>query len=135
MKSGAALRLDPFSPDDPEGVTPESFLEEIHAALNAGSLAGARDAAERGLARFPHHAELQRLHWVLRPGEVRKVPGSRMPDPRPSYEWLRRNASQYRGQWVALGGGELIAASEDFGEVYEASRESRKHTDFIHFID
>ena len=132
MKSGAAQRLD-FS--DPEGVTPESFLAEIHAALNAGSLAGARECAKRGLLYFPDHAELRRLHWALRPGEVRKAPGPRMPDPRPSYEWLRKNASHYRGQWVALGGGELISASESFDEVYEASRKSRKHTDFIHFID
>lgn len=135
MKSGAALRLDSFSPDDPEGMTPEFFLGEIHAALEAGSLGGARESAEKGLAHFPHHAELQRLHWALRPGEVRRAPGPPLPSPRMSYDWLRKNAFQHRGQWVALGGGELIAASENFDEVYEASRESRKHTDFIHFID
>ena len=81
MKSGAVQRLDLPAPDDSEGVTPESFLAEIHAALNAGSLAGARECAERGLANFPDHAELRRLHWALRPGEVRKVPGA--PDARP----------------------------------------------------
>lgn len=139
MKSGAAQRLDLPAPDDSESVTPESFLADIHAALNAGSLAGARECAERGLSYFPDHAELQRLHWALRPGEVRRVPGPRMPDPRPSYDWLRKSSAPFQGQWVALGAGELLAASEDFQEVLERAREiqekDRRHVDFIHFVE
>lgn len=139
MKSGAAQRLDSFSPDDSQGATPESFLAEIHAALNAGSLAGARECAEKGLSRFPHHAELQRLHWDLRPGEVRRVPGPQMLDPRPSYEWLQKSSAPFRGQWVALSGGELLAASKNFQEVLERAREirqrDRRHVDFIHFVE
>lgn len=139
MKSGAAQRLDHFSPDDPQGATPELFLKEVHAALNAGSLAGAHDWAERGLSHFPDHAELRRLHWALRPGEVRRVSGSPMPDPRPSYEWLQKSSAPYRGQWVALSAGELLTASEDFQEVLQRTREirqrDRRHVDFIHFVE
>ena len=66
MKTGAARRLDPES----QGPTPESFLEEIRDIINSGTLRGAREVAERGLALYPDHPELQRLHHALRPFEV-----------------------------------------------------------------
>ena len=33
------------------------------------------------------------------------------------YEWLRNNAEKYRGQWVALLAGELVAASDSLKGV------------------
>lgn len=63
MKTGAARRLDLES----QNPTPESFLEEIQAILNSGTLRGAREVAERGLALYPDHPELKRLHYALRP--------------------------------------------------------------------
>src|SRR3954454_6340552 len=82
MKTGAARRLD----HDSEAPTPESFLAEIQAIFNSGTLRGAREVAERGLALFPDHPELRRLHHALRPYEVRSVPGENAPDRRETYE-------------------------------------------------
>lgn len=119
MKTGAARRLDLES----QNPTPESFLAEIHDIFNSGTLEGAREVAERGLALYPDHPELKRLHYVLRPFEVRSVPGGRnIPDRRDTYEWLRQNAAKYKGQWVAILGTDLIAASPDLDEVREAVR-------------
>ena len=116
MKTGAARRLDP-EPQDP---TPESFLEEIRAILNSGTLRGAREVAERGLALYPDHPELRRLHHAFRPYEVRSVPGGRnIPDRQETFEWLRQNAGRYKGQWVAVLGSHLIAASPELSEVLE----------------
>ena len=117
MRTGAARRLDLES----QNPTPESFLEEIQAIINSGTLRGAREVAERGLALYPDHPELKRLHYALRPYEVRSVPGGKnIPDRRDTYEWLRQNADQYKGQWVAVLGSDLIAASPDLDEVLEA---------------
>jgi hypothetical protein len=117
MRTGAAHRLDLES----QNPTPESFLEEIQAIINSGTLRGAREVAERGLVLYPDHPELRRLHHVLRPYEARSVPGGKhIPDRRDTYEWLRRNADQYKGQWVAVLGSDLIAASPDLDEVLEA---------------
>jgi hypothetical protein len=117
MRTGAARRLDLES----QNPTPESFLEEIQAIINSGTLRGAREMAERGLALYPDHPELQRLHYALRPYEVRSVPGGKnIPDRRDTYEWLRQNADTYKGQWVAVLGSDLIAASSDLDEVLEA---------------
>ena len=67
MRTGAARRLDLES----QNPTPESFLEEIQAIIHSGTLRGAREVAERGLALYPEHPELRRLHHALRPYEVR----------------------------------------------------------------
>lgn len=116
MRTGAARRLDLES----QNPTPESFLEEIQAIINSGTLRGAREVAERGLALYPDHPELKRLHYALRPYEVRSVPGGRnIPDRQETVEWLRQNAGRYKGQWVAVLGSRLIAASPELSEVLE----------------
>lgn len=130
MKTGAARRLDP----EPEHPTPESFIEEIRRIIEAGTLTGTREIAARGLELYPDHPELQRLHHALRPFEVRVVPGYNSFDPRPNYEWLKKNAKDYLGKWVGLDMGELVAASDDFEEVRQALRDRDKRGTLIHHI-
>jgi hypothetical protein len=116
MSAMAARRLDSESHDP----TPESFLEEIKSILDSGTLVGAREVAERGLALYPDHPELRRLHHAFRPYYVRPAPpGHNIPDRRDTYEWLRQNADKYRGQWVAVLGTDLLAASPDLDELHE----------------
>lgn len=117
----AAARI----PDpEPEAPTPEMFLEEIHRIFESGTLRGAREVAERGLALFPDHAELRRLHHELRPvkSRISSDPKARIPDRKDTFDWLDQNAEKYRGQWVAVLGTELIAASPDLEKVREAVR-------------
>jgi hypothetical protein len=132
MKMGAARRLDPESHDP----APESFLEEIRAIINSGTLRGAREVAERGLALYPDHPELKRLHHELRPFEVRSRPDLRgfYLDPRPNYEWLAKNKEAYLGKWVGLDRGELVMASDSFDEVHEALRDRDGRGTLIHHI-
>ena len=122
MRAGAARKLDPLA-SDPEGRTPESFLEEIEKILNSGTLQGAREVAEQGLALYPNHPELRQAHYALRPFEVRINPHFKISDPSGSYEWIKSNAGKYRGQWVALANGELIAAAQSLAEIREAVRD------------
>jgi uncharacterized protein DUF5678 len=126
MKASAARRLDPPAPD-PEGRTPESFIEEIQGILNSGTLRGAREVAEQGLALFPGHPELRRLRHVLRPFESRIISGHRQPDRRETFRWIAENAWKYPGQWIAVLGETLIAASSKLSEVLETVEE--KHFD------
>src|SRR5947199_7755653 len=108
MKTSAARKIDPPTPDR-EGRTPESFLEEIQQIFNAGTLRGAREIAEQGLALYPNHPELQRLHHALRPFKSRIVSGSgrRQPDRRETFRWITENAWKYEGQWIAVLGPKL----------------------------
>ncbi len=132
MSAMAARRLDP----QPETRTPESFLEEIRDIINSGTLRGAREVAERGLALYPDHAELQRLHHALRPYEVRSRPDlvGYYLDPRPNYEWLKKNADRYRGKWVGLDASELVLAADTFDEVVEALRDRSSRSTLIHHL-
>jgi hypothetical protein len=134
MKAGAARKLDPPAPD-PAGRTPESFLEEIQGILNSGTLRGAREVAEQGLVLFPGHPELSRMHHALRPYErARVVPGYNVGDPRPSFEWIKKNWREFRGQWVGLDNGELVA-SGSFDEVRKALRGRDPRNTLLHFIE
>jgi hypothetical protein len=130
MKTGAARRLDP----EYENPTPESFIEEIRKIVNSGTLTGTREVAARGLELYPDHPELRRLHHELRPFEARTVPGHRISDPRPSYEWLQKNSEKFQGKWVALDRGELVASSESFEEVRRAVRDRDPRNIFLHRV-
>ena len=130
MKTGAARRVDP----EPEKPAPESFLEEIRRIINSGTLRGAREVAEQGLALYPDHPELQRLHYVLRPFEVRVNPHGKISDPRPSYEWLKNNSDKYRGKWVGLYNGELVVAADTFEEVLQAFGDRDPKGSLVHHI-
>ena len=135
MKAGAARKLDPPTPD-PEVRTPESFLEEIREILSSGTLQGTREIAEQGLALYPGHPELSRMHHALRPyRRSRVVPGYTVKDPLPSYEWIKKNWREFRGKWVGLDDGELVAASESFDEVSKALRGRDPRSTLLHFIE
>lgn len=131
MKAGAARKLDEQKP------TPETFLEEIHRIFESGTMQGAREVAERGLALFPDHPELQRLHQALKPTRARTVPGYKIPDRRDTFKWILENGNRekYRGQWVAVLGTEVIAASPDFEEVQaEIRSRSLPYPPLLHFF-
>jgi hypothetical protein len=125
MKSGAAQRLDHFSPDDPQGATPECFLTEIRIALEANRVAEALELVKRAVAFFPDHADVKRMYRVLTPGRSRSVPGNRIPDRHDSYQWIRENAERYKRQWIAVLGPSLIAASPELEEVLEAIQKAK----------
>lgn len=132
MRAGAALKLDP--PPDPDGRTPETFLAEIQRIINSGTLRGAREVAEQGLVLFPDHLKLRQAHYALRPLKTQTIPYT-YSDPQPSYDWLKKNAAAYRGKWVGLDNGELVAASKSYQAVREALRDRDPRGTLIHFID
>ncbi|HEX6900138.1 MAG TPA: DUF5678 domain-containing protein [Thermoanaerobaculia bacterium] len=128
----AAARI----PDpEPEAPTPETFLEEIQAALNAGSQRGAWEVAAQGLSLYPDHPELRRLHHALRPGEARMVSGYRVPDRREAFDWIRKNSKNYKGQWIAVLDSRLVAASPKLSEVLDIIQKSRLEAPpVLHFV-
>ena len=128
MKTGAARKLDEQNP------TPETFIEEIRRIMNSGTLRGAREVAEQGLALFPDHPKLQHLHHWLRPPEVRVSSYWKTLDPRPNYEWLKKNAQEYCGKWVGLHNGELVAAADTLEEVLQAFGDRDPRGSLVHHI-
>jgi hypothetical protein len=81
--------------------TPEEFVEAVNALLNNASPTRAQRVAAQGHARFPEHAELERLCRLLTLPPPRMVPGKNV-DRQKAFRWLDENEIDYRGQWVAL---------------------------------
>ncbi|HEV7505428.1 MAG TPA: DUF5678 domain-containing protein [Thermoanaerobaculia bacterium] len=133
MGTSAARKLDPPA-SDPGERTPESFLEEMERIFNSGTLRGAREVAEQGLTLYPDHPELRQAHHALRPFEVRINPHYKIADPSASYAWIKRHSGEYRGKWVALANGELVASSDHFAEIVEAVRDRDSKEILLHHI-
>ena len=58
------------------GHSPEDFVRAVHTLLDHASPTRAQRAAGEGLARFPDHPELQRLHRLLTLPAARSIPSS-----------------------------------------------------------
>ena len=86
----------------------ESIRRAIDAALANGAHAKAMALIEEGRQRFPEDGRLQNLARILAPPKVlrRNVP------PKPglgeTMAWLKENAADYRGEWVAIKDGNLM---------------------------
>jgi len=90
---------------------PGDCLRAVHLALSAGAHLTARELAMRGAERFSGDPELAKAARVLAPPMVR--PAS--PTGRTSFaadrQWLLDHRQEYRGQWVALRAGRLLACA------------------------
>ena len=91
----------------------QTIVERIQSMLASQDLLGAQREAARGAKKFPSHPWLDKAGRVLNPTRVASVPASG-PDRTRDFDWLRRNSEKYRGKWVALLAGDLIATADDF---------------------
>lgn len=95
------------------------YIAAIRAAFLEESHLRARELATEGHQRFPEDPELARYAYVLAPP---KVVNAHLP-PDPSVEldiqWLREHVDEYRGQWIALKNGKLVAHAPSVRELKE----------------
>ena len=87
------------------------FARAVRLALAAGAHLLARNLADQGHGLHPHHEELAKMARILAPPRV--VNANLPPDPsaRANLEWMRVHAAEYRGRWVALKKGVLLASA------------------------
>ena len=98
------------------------FARATRLALAAGAHLLARNLASRGARLHPDAPELQKMARVLAPPRVLKA--DLLPDPsaEANRAWLRAHAGQFKGQWVALRNGVLLASAG-------TAKELRAHLD------
>ncbi|MEZ4736629.1 MAG: hypothetical protein R3E79_56825 [Caldilineaceae bacterium] len=61
---------------------------------------------------------MQKAARILAPPKLlRRLPAE--PEKRANHEWLRVNRTAYRGKWVALRNGHLLATANAFRELTE----------------
>ena len=87
-------------------------ISAIQLALETGAHSAARRLAIEGARRYPLDAQLQKYARLLAPPEVRLKPAAPERGPKPNRNWLKANAQQYRGKWIALKCGQLLAVAD-----------------------
>lgn len=97
--------------------TPKEFLLAADLEMERGDWNGAWKIATEGLQHFPDHAELQKYAYILAPPKVTVVPRDPSRDVRADREWLKQNRAEYRGRWVAIKNGQLLAVGNSYDEV------------------
>lgn len=96
----------------------ESFISAIRIALATDAPLVARRLAELANERYPHHPEIAKANRILRPPRV--VPASgRKVDVQANRAWLLEHRDEYKGRWVALLDGQLLADSASVDSLIE----------------
>lgn len=93
------------------------FLRAVHLALSAGAHMAARNLAAQGAQRFPAYAKLAKFARILAPPQVIHAPAQPNAGVRANRDWLMAYGEDYRGQWVALREGYLLAAGDSLDSV------------------
>jgi len=114
-----------------------TYDHALRLAIEFNLVSLARGLAEAAVNRYPRDAKLKRWAKVLAPPVVRQCTGPTIsPIERDKdIAWLREHADEYRGMWVVLSAGELLAAGKR--DIRRALRRIRKRTSaplFIHSL-
>ncbi len=103
----------------------KGWIRRIRQALAKEHVEEARRLVAQAVQEFPGSEGLQKLHRVLQPPRVIGAlpPGKSRDRER---EWLKENAKNYPGMWVAICDNHLVAADRDLKKVVEAIRTQRQ---------
>lgn len=96
---------------------PEDFVEAIKLALNVSAPTAAQYLYDEGIKRHPQSPELARyarLFASARSSTRTLPPNSTL---KANREWLKSHRSEYRGQWIALRNGQLLATAASLEDL------------------
>jgi hypothetical protein len=96
--------------------------QHIHRALQKGNASLARDLAQQAIKLHPADIELRKMVSLLAPPRLialEKSDGSNWDHNR---QWLNTHWDEYKGSWVALFDGELLASARSLSDISESIR-------------
>jgi len=94
--------------------TEGDFETAVRLALAAGAHGSARVLSAQGFAAFPESAILKKMATLLGPPRV-GLPAE--PSVAANQQWMRAHWEEYRGCWVALRDGNLLAVAPTLREI------------------
>jgi predicted HTH domain antitoxin len=98
----------------------EPLRRAIRHAIEIADAKNARILIAEGRARFPEDEWIVRAERVMAVPEAHYVEREPVSDPRADWRWLDEHAREYRGQWVALKDGGLVAAAPSLSALAAA---------------
>lgn len=99
-----------------EAYSASEIAQMVRWALTAGAFLQARRISAEGHRLYPENTELANMARILAPPKVLSK-GSANPSRHLDQEWLRQHAHEYRGQWLAIKDGKLLAAASTAREL------------------
>lgn len=110
------------------------LVEQVKDLLENGAVDKARKILESQSVAFMSDERLLKLSRVIRPGRV-VTHDTRGPDRKAEMAWIKSNASDYKGKWVAVLGDSLVASGKDLKSVLASVRKQQFKTQpLIHRI-
>jgi Family of unknown function (DUF5678) len=94
-----------------------SYRERIRELVEQDYVGAARKLLAEALEKGNHGEDLSGWQRVLAPAKILRVGGERDVDRTPDFQWLKDHGDMYRGQWVALFGGELLASGANLEKL------------------
>lgn len=98
--------------------TPEELIQAIDLALCQGNFHQAKTLSNQASQDYPNHDKIQRYARILSSPDVPFYQLSRKPDTPLNLNWVIRRREHYRGRWVALEKGHLIADASSLDELF-----------------
>lgn len=114
------LHTDPFEPKGARSTSTEA-LDRARSFLTQGQLTEARQFLEDAVRDFPADESLRALAKIVSRNKATPLP-IKFPRRDQDFRWLKANREQYKGKWVALLGGDLLAVGGSMKEVLSAIR-------------
>ncbi len=135
MSRNATAELAISAADGGTLTSPEDFVRAIGSLLAGEQVIASRRMAARAAALFADHPWIKKANRVLNPGPIVAKPATAADRTR-EFAWLRQHSADYRGQWVALLGADLLASGPDIDELLREvrSRKLEAHP-LVHRID
>lgn len=97
----------------------DDYVRAVRLCLAIGLHPKARELAMEGASQFPEHADLQRLARLVGPARVIRTDLPPDVNAAANMEWLRKHSDEYRGQYVAVKGGELLATASSYQDLFK----------------
>lgn len=101
---------------DWNGRPAEDYIRGIDLALQVGAHIAARKLALEGAEFHFDSEELQKYARVLAPPQVLRTSAPQI-EVMANVQWLKANKNEYKGKWVAIKNGKLIASADSHDEL------------------
>ena len=98
---------------------PEDFISAMRTAIERSDRGTAQLLSIQAVEHYPDHKELKKYACVLAPPRVTVNQRPPERDTQVNQDWIKENRTQYRGQWVALHNGHLLASARKVDEFID----------------
>ncbi len=114
--------------------TPEEYIQAIDRALNQGNFHQAKIISAEAVQLYPEHEKIKRYVRVLASHSLPFYQLTSNKDTVINLNWVIQHRHNYRGRWVALEKGHLIAHANSVDELLEQVGQERMNNLFYTIV-